>query len=62
MAGDWIKIEHATPDKPEVHKMAEILNTDPNAILGALVRLWIWADQQSIDGNALSVTEVTINC
>jgi len=56
VAGDWIKIEHVTPDKPEVHRMAEALGIDPDAVVGKLLRLWIWADQQTYFGDALSVT------
>ncbi len=57
MAGDWIKIDIATPDKPEIDKMATILKLDHDSVLGKCVRVWIWADLQSVDGNALSVTE-----
>ena len=32
--------------------MAEILNIDPDAVLGKMIRVWAWADQQTIDGNA----------
>jgi hypothetical protein len=56
MAGDWLKIEHATPDKPEIVHMADILGVDQNAVVGACLRLWIWADQQTSTGCALSVT------
>ena len=56
MAGDWIKIECVTPDKPEVHLMAESLCIDPDAVVGKLIRVWIWADQQTLDGNATGVT------
>ncbi|HHQ4306221.1 TPA: hypothetical protein ACSP7Y_002217 [Serratia fonticola] len=52
MASSWIKIEVITPDKPEVYQLAEILDIDPDAALGKLIRLWAWADQQTIDGNA----------
>jgi len=52
----WIKIEHWTQDKPEVFVMADSLGIDPDAVLGKLVRIWVWADQQTIDGNAASVT------
>jgi len=52
----WIKIEHWTQDKPEVFVMADNLGIDPDAVLGKLVRIWVWADQQTIDGNAGSVT------
>lgn len=57
MASSWIKVEVITPDKPEIFQIAEILNIDPDAVLGKLVRIWAWADQQTIDGNAGSVTK-----
>lgn len=61
MAGDWIKIESTTPDKPEVFAMAATLSLDPDAVVGKLVRLWAWVDSQSLDGNAVSVTNVTLD-
>ncbi|WP_240780358.1 hypothetical protein [Serratia proteamaculans] len=54
MAYEWIKIEVVTPDKPEIYQLAEILAIDPDAVLGKLIRVWAWADQQTIDGNANS--------
>lgn len=56
MAGDWIKVENVTPDKPEVFAIADALGIDPDAVTGKLVRIWIWADQQTTDGNAPTVT------
>jgi hypothetical protein len=56
MAGDWIKVQHVTPDKPEVHQIAERLSIDPDAVVGKLLRVWIWADQQTFNGNARGVT------
>jgi len=61
MAGDWLKIEHATVDKPEIVRMADILGVDQNAVIGACLRLWIWADQQTSTGCALSVTRKWID-
>lgn len=61
MAGDWIKIEHSLPDKPEVVRMADLLGIDQDAVVGKLIRLWIWADQQTVNGNALNVTESFID-
>jgi hypothetical protein len=61
MASDWIKLEHTTPDKPEVVRMAAILGIDQDAVLGKLTRLWIWADAQTVSGDALSVTETFID-
>lgn len=52
MAGDWIKFEKATLDKPEVFEMAGILGIDPDAVVGKLLRVWDWFDDQSLDGCA----------
>jgi hypothetical protein len=61
MAGDWIKVQTCTPDKPEVHLIAEQLGIDPDAVTGKLIRIWCWADQQTIDGNAVSVTKTLLD-
>ena len=61
MAGEWIKFESVTPDKPEVYQMAERLGIDPDAVVGKLVRVWVWADQQTIDGNARGVTRALLD-
>lgn len=52
----WIKIDHTMPDKPEVAAIADRLGIDLDAVSGKLLRLWIWCDQQTVDGNALRVT------
>ena len=56
MAGDWLKVETALPDKPEVHYIASTLNIDPDAVIGKLLRVWSWFDQHTEDGNAVGVT------
>lgn len=61
MAGDWIKVDHTLPGKPEIDRMAAVLGIDHDAVVGKLVRFWIWADQQSVNGDALSVTETFID-
>jgi len=45
MAGDWIKIEHALPHKPEVMQLAELLGVSNDEVVGLLVRFWSWVDQ-----------------
>lgn len=45
MAGDWIKIEHALPNKPEVMEMADILDISEMEVVGHLVLFWTWVDQ-----------------
>lgn len=61
MAGDWIKLEHTTPDKPEVVRMATILKIDQDSVAGKLLRVWIWADQNSVSGEDITVTEAFID-
>jgi len=56
MAGDWIKLQKDTPDKPEVLAIASRMNLDPDAVVGKLVRIWSWFDTHTVDGNAMSVT------
>ena len=56
MAGDWMKIELELPDKPEVHAMAGMLQIDPDAVVGKLLRVWQWFDKHTTDGNAFGVT------
>lgn len=58
----WIKIETTLPDKPEVIAMAAMLKVrDSDAIVGKLVRLWAWADQNSIDGHGIAITREFID-
>jgi hypothetical protein len=45
MAGDWIKIEHCLPGKPEVMELARIMQIDEMTVVGHLVCFWSWADQ-----------------
>jgi len=45
MAGDWIKIEHSLPGKPEVMELARLMNVDEMAVVGHLVCFWSWVDQ-----------------
>lgn len=57
MAGDWIKFELATMDKPEVCQIADLADIDTDAAVGKLLRVWGWFDQQTEDGNAPSVSK-----
>jgi hypothetical protein len=52
MAGDWIKFEKTTPDKPEVFEIAGKLGIDPDAVVGKLLRVWSWFDSHTENGNA----------
>lgn len=56
----WIKVERSTPDKPEVWAIAQELKLDADTVMGKLLRVWLWFDEQTEDGNAKSVTSVTL--
>ncbi len=61
MAGDWLKFEKATLDKPEVFAIAADLGLDPDAVLGKLLRVWSWFDTHTESGNARRVTSVLLD-
>ncbi len=61
MAGDWIKFEIATSDKPEVWAIAQRLSIDPDAVVGKLLRVWSWFDQHTENGNAPTVTKMLLD-
>ena len=56
MAGDWIKLQKDTFDKPEVLAIATRMGIDPDAVVGKLGRIWSWFDTHTVDGNASCVT------
>ena len=61
MAGDWMKIETSTPDKPEILAIASALKMDPEVIFTKCFKLWRWADSHTVDGNVPSVNLVTLD-
>lgn len=44
MAGDWIKWQKGLARKPEVIRMAEILNRTRHEVAALLMEVWEWAD------------------
>lgn len=62
MAGEWLKMECATPDKPEVFAITAAMGwDDPDLTVGKLFRVWRWFDQQTTDGNARGVTAALLD-
>lgn len=62
MAGDWLKVEAATPDKPEVFAITALMGwDDPDLTVGKLFRLWRWFDQHTLSGNADNVTSALLD-
>ena len=41
--------------------MAQILEIDPDAVVGKLLRVWAWFDEQTENGNASSVTKALLD-
>jgi hypothetical protein len=61
----WLKIEHETPEKPEILRIAATLGISQGDAFLACFRVWRWADQQSRDGHAfvtLASLDVIANC
>jgi len=57
MAGEWLKFEASTPEKPEVFAITVAMGwDDPDLTVGKLLKVWRWFDQQTINGNAPNVT------
>ena len=62
MAGDWLKMEASTPDKPEVLAITASMGwDDPDLTVGKLFRVWRWFDQQTTNGNAFGVTATLLD-
>ena len=62
MAGDWIKMDCTSPDKPEVLALTVKMGwDDPDLTVGKLFRLWRWFDQHTTDGNAAGVTSALLD-
>lgn len=62
MAGEWLKFDASTPDKPEVLAITVAMGwDDPDLTVGKLLRVWRWFDQQTIDGNAPGVTSALLD-
>lgn len=61
MRRPWIKIETATPDKPEICAIATRLRIDTDSVVGKLVRLWSWAEVNRVNGNDIGVTKEFID-
>jgi hypothetical protein len=61
MAGEWLKVDRSTPDKPEVIRMARLLKKDRDLVFGKLLRLWCWFDSNSVDGVVDGVVDADVD-
>ena len=44
MTAHWIKVEKDTPAKPEVMRLAALLDIDEFTVVGHLIAFWSWVD------------------
>lgn len=51
MAGDWIKVEKLTPDKPEIRHISRMCGVSLGDAFAAWFRLWAWLDGTTDTGN-----------
>lgn len=61
MAGDWMKVEKVTPDKPEIDAIASRLGIDPDAVFGKCFRIWRWFDDHTTDGWTSGVSKASVD-
>jgi len=57
----WIKIDHTLPTKPEVFFISKALVITRTEVVGHLVSLWTWVDQNSENGK-FNATREMIDC
>ena len=58
----WLKMDHATPEKPEVLAITGRMGwADTDMTVGKLFKLWRWFDQHTTDGNARGVTSALLD-
>jgi uncharacterized phage protein (TIGR02220 family) len=50
VAVGWIKVETCTSGKAEIIRLARLLSMKHDEALGAVVRFWVWADSNTVDG------------
>lgn len=61
MAGDWIKMRTNLDTDPRVIEIASRLGVGELQVVGMLWKVWSWADAHTLDGNAIRVTDVTLD-
>lgn len=61
MSASWIKMRNNLDTNPRVIAMASMLDVPELHVIGMLWKVWAWADQHSVDGNAIYVTDVTLD-
>jgi DNA replication protein DnaT len=50
VAVGWIKVETCTSGKAEIIRLARLLSMKHDEALGVVIRFWVWADSNTVDG------------
>ena len=61
MAGEWLKMEHNLPEKPEVIAIASALSISRFEVVGKLHRIWSWFDVHTTDGQVPDLTPAFVD-
>ena len=56
MSMSWIKMRTALIDHPIVEQIADIINEDPQCVIGRLFCVWAWLDDHTVDGKNLNTS------
>ena len=57
----WIKVEHTTPNKPEILRLARLLGVSRDDAFGKAMRFWLWCDGVTVDGRVDGVASHDID-
>jgi hypothetical protein len=57
----WIKVEHTTPLKPEVLRIARTLGITRDDAFGKVIRFWMWLDAITVDGDVDGLTSQDVD-
>jgi len=57
MAGDWIKIQKCTPDKPEIRQISRLCKCDKPKAFFAFFKFFSWLDEETPNGNVEFLTK-----
>jgi hypothetical protein len=61
MAGDWIRMRTDLDEDPAVIGIAEMTSLDVDTVVGKLWKVWRWANNHTLDGNAAIVTKAWLD-
>lgn len=61
MAGDWIKVEKSTLNKPEVRAISRLMGVSVQEALGTLLAFWCWLDDVLVDAHVDACVDADVD-